>query len=160
MSKDSFAQVMQKFPLPVVVVTVGRGGAENALTVSWIAPVSFDPPQIMFAADRHHFSVDFLRSTKNFAVSVLRAGQQRLAAHFARQTMVGEEKLDAVQTREGVTGAAILTDALSYLDCEVAALYEAGDHLIVVGQVVDAGALNDGEPLTTMAGPRYQKSSR
>jgi flavin reductase (DIM6/NTAB) family NADH-FMN oxidoreductase RutF len=158
MSKDSFAQVMQKFPLPVVVVTVGRGGAENALTVSWIAPVSFDPPQIMFAADRHHYSVDFLRSTKNFAVSVLRSGQQRLAAHFARQTMVGEEKLAAVETREGVTGAAILTDALAYLDCEVAALYEAGDHLIVVGQVVDAGALNDGDPLTTMAGLRYQKS--
>jgi flavin reductase (DIM6/NTAB) family NADH-FMN oxidoreductase RutF len=158
MSTESFAQVMQRFPLPVVVVTVGRGGAENALTVSWIAPVSFDPPEIMFAADRHHYSVDFLRSTKNFAVSVLRGGQQRLAAQFARQSMVGEDKLDGVQTRESTTGAAILTDSLSYLDCEVVALHEAGDHLLVVGQVVDCGILNDGEALTTAAGLRYQKS--
>jgi flavin reductase (DIM6/NTAB) family NADH-FMN oxidoreductase RutF len=158
MSMESFAQVMQRFPLPVVVVTVGRGGAENALTVSWIAPVSFDPPQIMFAADRHHYSVDFLRSTKNFAVSVLRGGQQRLAAHFARQSMAGEDKLDGARTRESTTGAAILTDALSYLDCEVVALHEAGDHLLVVGQVVDCGVLNDGEPLTTAAGLRYQKA--
>ncbi len=160
MSKESFAQVLQRFQLPVVVVTVGRGGAENALTVSWITPVSFEPPQVMFAADRHHYSVDFLKSTRNFAVSVLRGGQQRLAGHFARQSMAGEDKLDAVATREGVTGAAILTDALSYLDCEVVALHEAGDHVLVVGQVVDAGIINDGEPLTTAAsaGLRYQKS--
>ncbi len=157
MSKESFAQVMQKFPLPVVVVTVGRGGAENALTVSWIAPASFDPPQVMFAADKLHYSVDFLRSTKNFAVNVLRDGQQRLAGHFARQTMASEEKLDAVATREAVTGAPILADALSYLDCEVTAVHEAGDHVIVVGSVVDAGVLRDGEPLTTMAGLRYVK---
>lgn len=157
MSKASFGQVMQRFPLPVAVVTVGRGGAENALTVSWTCPVSFDPPQVVFAADRHHYSVDFLRSTRNFAVNLLRAGQQRIAAHFARQSMTQEEKLDAVRTREGVTGAAILVDALAYLDCEVTALHEAGDHLIVVGQVVDAGILNDGDPLTTVAGLRYQK---
>ncbi len=158
MSKVSFGQVMQRFPLPVAVVTVGRGGAENALTVSWTCPVSFDPPQVVFAADRHHYSVDFLRSTKNFAVNLLRDGQQRVAAPFARQAMAHEDKLRGISTREGVTGAAILTDALAYLDCEVTALHEAGDHLIVVGQVVDAGILNDGEPLTTVAGLRYQKA--
>jgi 3-hydroxy-9,10-secoandrosta-1,3,5(10)-triene-9,17-dione monooxygenase reductase component len=91
-------------------------------------------------------------------VNVLRDGQQRLAAHFSRQAMAQEDKLDAVTTREGDSGAAILTDALSYLDCEVAALYESGDHLIVVGTVVDAGILSDGEPLTTAAGLRYAKA--
>ena len=159
MDKNAFTQVLQKFPLPVTVVTVGRGGAENALTVSWVAPASFDPPQVVFAADRHHYSVDFLRSTKNFAVNVLREGQQRLAAHFSRQAMAEEDKLDAVATREGDSGAAILTDALSYLDCEVAAIYESGDHVLVVGNVVDAGILRDGQPLTTAAGLRYVKAS-
>ncbi|HEX8908211.1 MAG TPA: flavin reductase family protein [Anaeromyxobacteraceae bacterium] len=158
MDKDAFTQVLQKFPLPVTVVTVGRGGAENALTVSWVCPASFDPPQIMFAADLHHYSVDFLRSTKNFAVNVLREGQTRLAAHFSRQSMAHEDKLAAATTREGDSGAAILTDALSYLDCEVAALYETGDHVIVVGNVVDAGVLNEGAPLTTAAGLRYTKA--
>jgi flavin reductase (DIM6/NTAB) family NADH-FMN oxidoreductase RutF len=159
MSKEAFAQVLQKFPLPVSVVTVGRGGAENALTVSWICPVSFDPPQVMFAADRLHYSVDFLRSTKNFAVNLLAEGQQRYAGHFARQTMAHEDKLKTVPTREATTGAAILTEALSYLDCEVTALHETGDHVIVVGKVVEAGLLNDGEPLTTAAGLRYQKAT-
>jgi len=156
MSKESFAQVLQRFPLPVSVVTVGRGGAENALTVSWVCPVSFDPPQIMFAADRLHYSVDFLRSTKNFAVNLLKEGQARYAGHFARQSMANDDKLKSVPTREAATGAAILTEALSYLDCEVTAIHEAGDHLIVVGRVVEAGVLNEGEPLST-ATVRYQK---
>ena len=159
MGQEAFLQVLQKFPLPVTVVTVGRGGAENGLTISWISPASFDPPQIMFAADRLHYSLDFLRSTKNFTVNVLREGQQRLAGHFARQTMAQEDKLKSVATRESDTGAPILSEALSYLDCEVTAVHEAGDHVIVVGKVVDAGVLNDGEPLTTVAGLRYVKSA-
>ena len=159
MAQEAFLQVLQRFPLPVTVVTVGRGGAENGLTVSWVAPASFDPPQIMFAADKLHYSVDFLRSTKNFTVNVLREGQQRLAGQFSRQTMAHEDKLKSAATRESETGSAILSEALSYLDCEVAAVHEAGDHVIVVGTVVDAGVLNDGEPLTTLAGLRYVKSA-
>jgi flavin reductase (DIM6/NTAB) family NADH-FMN oxidoreductase RutF len=38
MDQNAFTQVLQRFPLPVTVVTVGRGGAENALTVSWVTP--------------------------------------------------------------------------------------------------------------------------
>ncbi len=159
MSQQVFLQVLQKFPLPVTVVTVGRGGVENGLTVSWVCPVSFDPPQVMFAVERLHYSVEFLRSTKNFVVNVLRDGQQRLVGLFARQSMTQGDKLDAVPARSSESGAAILTDALSYLDCEVVEIHEAGDHLVVIGAVVDAGILNDGAPLTTMAGLRYQRSA-
>jgi len=159
MGQHAFAQVLQQFPLPVSVVTVGRGGVENGLTVSWLCPVSFNPPQVMFAVERLHYSVEFLRSTKNFVVNVLRGGQQRLAGLFARQSMTQEDKFEMVPARESETGAAILTDALSYLDCEVIAIHEAGDHLIFIGAVVDAGILNDGVPLTTMAGLRYQKTA-
>jgi flavin reductase (DIM6/NTAB) family NADH-FMN oxidoreductase RutF len=158
MKGEQFTEVLRKLPLVVTVVTVGRGGVENGLTVSWIAPASFDPPQLMFAVDRLHYSVDFLRSTKNFAVNVLKEGQQKLAGHFARQTMAGEDKLGAAKTREGTTGAAIFEDAVAWFDCEMAAVHEAGDHLIVVGKVVDAGVQGDAAPLTTASsGMQYRK---
>jgi flavin reductase (DIM6/NTAB) family NADH-FMN oxidoreductase RutF len=158
MKPERFADVLRSFPAAVCVVTVGRGGADNALTVSWASPVAFEPPLFMIAVDRLHYSVDFLRSTRNFAVNVLREGQERLAGHFARQSFTGEEKLGAIATREGVTGAALLTEALAYLDCELEAIHEAGDHLIVVGRVVDAGVLSEGRPMVSTAGMRYLKS--
>ena len=158
MAQETFADVLRKFPQSVSVVTVGRGGVENALTVSWASPVSFDPPQMMISVDRLHYSADFLRSTKNFCLNVLRDGQQRLAGQFARQTMADEKKMEGVATRESETGAAILTEALAYFDCEITAVHETGDHLMVVGKVVDAGVLGDGEPLPMNSALRYQKS--
>lgn len=158
MKQALFADVLRKVPLVVSVVTVGRGGVENGLTVSWASPVSFDPPQFMIAVDRHHYSVDFLRSTRNFCVNVLRSDQAKLAGHFARQSMAGEEKLDVTTTREGLTGAAILADAVAYIDCELASVYETGDHLLFIGNVVDAGILHEDEALiTTRTGLRYSK---
>src|SRR5215208_2022329 len=123
MKPELFAEVLRKVPLVISVVTVGRGGAENGLTVSWVSPVSFDPPQFMIAIDRHHYSMDFLQSTKNFAINILRNDQQRLAGHFARQSMSTEDKLGTVRTHEAATGAAILSDAVAYFDCELTAIH-------------------------------------
>jgi flavin reductase (DIM6/NTAB) family NADH-FMN oxidoreductase RutF len=159
MDPSSFAEVLRRFPLAVSVVTVGRGGAENALTVSWATPASFDPPMFLVAVDRLHYSVDFVKSTKNFAVNVLGEGQERLAGQFARQSMQGENKLASVATREGATGAPLLLDAVAYFDCELAFFVEAGDHYLLVGRVVDAGAPRDGKPLVGGAALRYLKSA-
>jgi flavin reductase (DIM6/NTAB) family NADH-FMN oxidoreductase RutF len=161
MSSVLFADVLRRFPLGVSVMTVGRGGADNALTVSWATPASFEPPRFLVALDRLHYSLEFLRSTRNFALNVLREGQEKLAGHFARQAMSDEEKLSGVATREGSTGAAILEEAVAWFDCEVVSLLECGDHVLVIGEVVDAGVQGEGTPLvTTATGLRYLKSGR
>ncbi|WP_242360305.1 MULTISPECIES: flavin reductase family protein [Anaeromyxobacter] len=156
--KMPFEEVLKRFPLPVSVVTVGRGGAENALSVSWACPVSFDPPHVLIAVDRQHYSIDFLVSTKNFAVNILKADQRRMAGHFARQSFTGEDKLDAVRTHEGVTGAALFDDALAWLDCELVRTLEVGDHLLCIGRVVDARVLAEGPALLTTDGVQYGKA--
>ncbi len=160
MASVPFSDVLKRFPLGVSVMTVGRGGADNALTVSWVTPCSFEPPRLLVALDRLHYSLDFLRSTRNFAVNVLREGQERIAGQFARQAMSDEEKLAAVRTREAPTGAAILEDAIAWFDCEVVSLLECGDHVLVIGEVVDAGTQGEGNPLVTTAGAglRYLKA--
>jgi flavin reductase (DIM6/NTAB) family NADH-FMN oxidoreductase RutF len=150
--------VLQKIPYGVSVVTVGRGGVENALTVSWMSQVSFEPPHVMVAIDKLHYSEELLRSTGSFVVNLLDAEQKRLAAHFARQSVVGEDKLASVATRPAPSGAAILTDALGWLDCEVVSIQTVGDHVLVIGRVEDAGIHSDQQPLTTSSGLRYRKS--
>ena len=158
MDSASFAEVLRKFPLAVSVVTVGRGGAENALTVSWATPASFEPPMFLVAVNRLHYSLDFVKSTRNFTVNVLAEGQEKLAGQFARQSMQGEDKLAGVAHREGQTGAPILTDAVAYFDCELAFYVEAGDHYLLVGRVVDAAVLRDARALVGGSALRYQKS--
>ena len=120
---------------------------------------STDPPMFVVAVDRLHYSVDFVKSTKNFAVNVLGEGQERLAGQFARQSIQGEDKFAGVARREGTTGAPILNDAVAWFDCELAFFAEAGDHYLLVGKVVDAGAQRDGKPIVGGASLSYQKSS-
>jgi flavin reductase (DIM6/NTAB) family NADH-FMN oxidoreductase RutF len=159
MSNSDFSEILAKIPYGVSVVTMGRGGAqvENGLTVSWMSQVSFGPPMLMVAVDKLHYSLDLLASTKNFCVNLLGEDQGALAGRFARQATTGEDKLADVPQRPADSGAAILTDAVAYFDCEVTGLVEAGDHVLVVGRVEDAGLLKERAPMTSASGLRYRK---
>jgi flavin reductase (DIM6/NTAB) family NADH-FMN oxidoreductase RutF len=159
MSTSDFSDVLAKIPYGVSVVTMGRGGAqvENGLTISWLSQVSFDPPMVMVAVDKLHYSVDLLRSTKNFCVNLLGEDQLPLAGRFAKQATTAQDKLADVAQRPADSGAAILTDAVAYLDCEVASMVEAGDHMLVIGRVEDAGILRDRPVLTSASGLRYRR---
>jgi flavin reductase (DIM6/NTAB) family NADH-FMN oxidoreductase RutF len=157
MSKSKYADVLKKFPLSICVVTVGRGGVENALTVSWASPISFEPLHFMISVDAKHYSIEFLDSTKNFVINLLKKDQTKIAAHFAKPSFTDAEKLDSVLSSESESGAAILTDALAYFDCEVVESREFGGHKIYIGKVIEAKVINDGEPLTTLGGMHYTK---
>lgn len=157
MSESDIAAVLKKIPYPVSVVSVGTGGAENGLTISWLSQVSFNPPMIMFAMDKNHYS-NLPIGSKSFVVNLLKSNQNHIAGHFARQSMQGENKIEEFPTREAASGSPILTDALAFLDCEMEKSIEIGDHILYIGKVIDAGVLNDGQPLTSASGMHYQKS--
>jgi flavin reductase (DIM6/NTAB) family NADH-FMN oxidoreductase RutF len=159
MNTSDFSDVLAKIPYGVSVVTLGRGGAkvENGLTISWMSQVSFHPPMLMIAVDKLHYSVDLLRSTKNFCVNLLGADQAALAGRFAKQAAIGNDKLADLAQRIAESGAAILTDSVAYFDCEVTSMTEVGDHLVVIGQIEDAAVLSDRAPLTSASGLRYRK---
>ena len=157
MSETDITEVLKKIPYPVSVVTVGTGGAENGLAISWMSQVSFDPPLIMFAIDKNHYS-NLPLGSKGFVVNLLKSDQNNVAGHFAGQSMEGENKIDKFPTRPAGSGSPILTEALAFLDCEVEKTIEVGDHTLYIGKIVDAGVLNDGQPLTSASGMRYKKS--
>jgi flavin reductase (DIM6/NTAB) family NADH-FMN oxidoreductase RutF len=157
MSDQAFAAELSKIPYGVSVVTVGLGGTENGLTVSWLTQVSFDPPMLLFAIDRKHYSTELVEDVPRFVVNLLREGQGKIAGQFARASTTKQRKIDQVPTRQTKDGLAILSDALAYYECEVVARYEAGDHFLVVGQVTEAAILADGAPLTSAAGIHYKR---
>lgn len=157
MNADQIKNALETIPYAVSVVTVGQGGVENGLTVSWFSQVSFEPPMIMISVDSKHYSVEFLHSTKNFTLNLLAAGQEKIAGHFAKASDSQSGKLDGFASRESESGGVILTEALAYIDCELHSSHQVGSHTIFVGKVIDADRLREGEPLTTASGMRYRK---
>ena len=157
MSPNDIRAALESIPFPVTVVTVGRGGVESGLVVSWLCQASFEPPMVVFSLSRRHYSEEILRSTKTFVVNVLGEDQKAIVGRFAQQSKAGVDKFQGLSTREAPGGGRILDDALCWLDCEVEAIHPAGDHLLVVGKVLDASVKKQGAALTTASGLHYKQ---
>lgn len=143
----SVAAIFQRLTQGVYVVGVADGTTRNAFTAAWIMQVSFDPLLLALSINAHHSSYEVLRRGQAFSVNVLSKDQLPLAAHFGQSASA--DKLASVEWEMGVTGTPLLRDAVAWFECQVVGEAPAGDHTLVLGQVVDA-RLRDAsaEPLT------------
>jgi flavin reductase (DIM6/NTAB) family NADH-FMN oxidoreductase RutF len=133
---DELRDVMRLIPAPVSVVSVDLEGERLGLTVASLVSLSLEPPLIGVAINRGAALHELLRRARDFGVSVLAAGQEHLAQHFARGVppiALWQE----IPVRAG-EGPPLLEGALAWLRCRVRAEHEAGDHTLFVGDVLSA----------------------
>jgi flavin reductase (DIM6/NTAB) family NADH-FMN oxidoreductase RutF len=133
---DELRAVMGRFPHGVAVVTVKAGGRRAGLTVASLVSLSLEPPLVGFAVRRDAALHELLRESEEFAVSLLAAGQEALAQHFAR----GVPPIalwEGIAVREA-EGPPLLEGALGWLRGRVVSEHETGDHTFFVGSVESA----------------------
>jgi flavin reductase (DIM6/NTAB) family NADH-FMN oxidoreductase RutF len=149
--------VLRHFPYGLFAVTVMSEGEENAMTANWVMQAAFTPPMLVVALENDSKSLPMIRDARGFAVNVLAEGQRELAARLGRSSRHIPYKLQNVPTRAApATGAPILTEGLGWLECRVVATMPAGDHTLVLGEVLDAGVEREGKPLVLGdAGMKY-----
>lgn len=130
----AFRDAMRHLPGGVSLVTSRRDDARHGMTVSAFVSLSATPPLVAVVIDRAH-SINALLDGELacFAVNVLAHDQRALADRFA--FVKDEDRFLEGQWGEAVTGAPVLTDALTWLDCRVHDRLVAGSHTIFVGAV-------------------------
>lgn len=145
---QSLASLFATLNHGVYVIGVAGGAARNAFTAAWVMQASFDPPLLALSINPRHSSYRLLKARGAFSVNVLKRGQTDLAGHFGQPASV--DKLASVAWRPGAkTGTPLLDDALAWFECRVEGDYPAGDHVVVVGRVVDGGVRDaSAEPLS------------
>jgi flavin reductase (DIM6/NTAB) family NADH-FMN oxidoreductase RutF len=134
---DELKALMREVPQPVSVVTVDAAGQKTGLTVVSLVSLSLEPPLVGIAVRRHAALHELLREAGAFAVSILAAGQDGLAQHFAR----GVPPIvlwQGLETRDGELGAPLLEGALGWIECRLVSEHPTGDHTFFVGDVVAA----------------------
>lgn len=129
----------------VYVISVNDGQQQNAFTAAWVMQVSFDPLLICFSINPEHYSYKLLEQGGVCCVSVLNNEQYEIADHFGHSNI--KDKMASFQWLKTDSGASALVESLAYFDCRVNHYSEAGDHKIVVCNVIDATILNEGEPM-------------
>ena len=142
---------MRDVPAPVSVVTVTAGGRAAGLTVNSFVSLSLDPPLVGIALGRSAALHELLREAGVFALSILGAGQEHLAQHFARGVPpIG--LWTGIETRDGELGAPLIEGALGWIECRLASEHPAGDHTFFVGDVVSARRGPGSEALVHLRG--------
>ncbi len=134
-SGEELRAVLGRVPSGVAVVTVGAGGQRLGLTVGSLVGLSLEPPLIAVAISRQAAMHELLREAGGFAVSILAAGQERLADHFARG-VPPIAMWDGIATEPGEFGAPLLAGAQGWLECRLFDELPVGTHTLFVGEVL------------------------
>ena len=147
---DSFRKALGCYPTGVAVVTaLGPAGERVGMTANSFTSVSLKPPLVSFCLDRASVWFEPLHAAGHFAVNVLREGDEEISQRFARPRSA---QWDDLAWTTWQSGCPILETALAAFECRVQGRHEAGDHVILVGEVLAMSAARDGAPLAYFRG--------
>lgn len=122
------------FATGVTVVTAVRPNGEPVgVTANSFSSVSLDPPLLLWCLATSSSSLEAFAPDALFAVHVLAHQQRDLALHFARRA---REKFEIDHHWRANPKPPHLAEALCRFECRVSATHAAGDHVIVVGEVL------------------------
>jgi flavin reductase (DIM6/NTAB) family NADH-FMN oxidoreductase RutF len=148
MDANTKKQALRSFTYGLFAVSCADLGEVNIFTANWITQASFEPPLLALSVENDSKSLPMIQRSRTFTVNVLRSGQRDLAGKLGKSAIQHPDKLTGIEYTLGTNGCPILLEALTWVACEVRRTVEAGDSTIMVAEVVDAGIIGEGQPLT------------
>ncbi len=143
-SSDLLRSVFRRHAAGVAVITA-QGSRPVGFTATSLSSVAAEPPLVSFGVGTGSSSWPVLAEAEHIGVHILAEEQRDLAATFARS---GADRFaPPTRWRTGPEGVPVLDGVLAWLVCRVVARVPAGDHRIVLGQVVAGDPAGQGRPL-------------
>jgi 3-hydroxy-9,10-secoandrosta-1,3,5(10)-triene-9,17-dione monooxygenase reductase component len=146
-----FRQVLGHFCTGVTVITAVGDAGPTGFACQAFAALSLEPPLVLFCPSRSSLTWPVIARAGHFCANLLADEQQGLARVFGTS---GRDKFAGVPWSPSPAGAPVLDGALTWVECAVQTVHEAGDHYLVIGQVTALGECRAGRPLLFYRG-RY-----
>ncbi|MFL6000483.1 MAG: flavin reductase family protein [Streptomyces sp.] len=144
-SPDLLRSTFRRHAAGVAVITAAGDAGPVGFTATSLASVSAEPPLLSFGIGTGASSWPVMSDADHVGVHILGEHQQELAATFARS---GADRFGAPTAwHEGPEGVPVLDDVLAWLVCRVIGRVPAGDHRIVLAEVLLGDPTGTGRPL-------------
>jgi flavin reductase (DIM6/NTAB) family NADH-FMN oxidoreductase RutF len=114
------------------------------LSVGSFVSVSLDPPLIGFFAAKTSSSWPAVRATGRFCVNVLAADQTEVSRKFA---VKGGDKFAGIGWSYRMAGLPVIDNCVAWIGCSLEREIETGDHVLVLGRVLDLEIARDAHAL-------------
>jgi flavin reductase (DIM6/NTAB) family NADH-FMN oxidoreductase RutF len=141
------AAALGRVPSGLFVLTARRGTEQTGMLVSWVQQCAFDPPHLTLALQRDRDLAGWLAQGTPFTINLLDDTQTDMIVHFGRGFDPGQPAFTGIAIEQLPEGGPVLTEALAYLVCQVAAQWTAGDHTVFLGRIIAGRLLNEGQPM-------------
>jgi flavin reductase (DIM6/NTAB) family NADH-FMN oxidoreductase RutF len=133
----TFRAALGRFATGVTVVSTVSDGIDYAMTANAVTSVSLDPPMVLVCVYQDARFHDAVLASGEWGVSILAADARPSAVWLATHGRPLAGQLDPVPHHRGpVTGVALVDGSLATLECRTVATHPAGDHTVVIGEVV------------------------
>jgi flavin reductase len=137
LTDDQFRLALGRFATGVTVLTTFSAGHDHAMTANAVASVSMDPRLVLVCVEIDARFHDAITEAGVWGMSILDATQRPVAEWLSTQGRPLHGQLDRIPHHRGPkTGVALLDSALSTIECRTTDMHPAGDHSIVVGEVL------------------------
>ena len=144
---DVFKAIMRNVPMPVTIVTVAGEHGSRGITIGSFTSASLDPCLISFNIKRTSRIHEMIIDATWFAVHLLSTEHAHLSRHFALSDLTPSEQFSGVAYHAGASGTPILDDAFAVILCRLHSVFEAGDHSIILGEVVEVSGTETYAPM-------------
>jgi 3-hydroxy-9,10-secoandrosta-1,3,5(10)-triene-9,17-dione monooxygenase reductase component len=147
-SPADFRHVLGHLPTGVTIVAADTPNGPAGMAANSVTSVSLDPPLILLCPAKSSTTWPHIRDSRRFCVSVMAGHHEALSRQFAARDA---DRFDGVAWSPRPSGPGF-DDAIAWLDCDLYAEHDAGDHTIVVAAVVDLEARTGADPLVFFRG--------
>lgn len=132
-----YKEIMGSYPTGVTIVTsTDQEGNPVGLTVNSFASVSLDPLLVLWSIDHRVTTLEAFKKAEGFAVHVLAADQKELCWAFAGKE---PDRFSKAEWSFSEHKLPIIQGAFGVMQCKTVQAVEAGDHTILIGEVIDIG---------------------
>ncbi|BDZ64152.1 flavin reductase family protein [Agromyces mangrovi Wang et al. 2018] len=128
----AFRDTLGHYASGITVISGMTDGAPTGFTCQSFYSVSMEPPLVSFSVMTTSTTYPAIRDAGRFAVNVLAHDQDAVSSQFARR---GTDKWAGIDWTPSGAGNPLIAGSLMWLDCDLWAEHEAGDHYIVIGRV-------------------------
>ena len=141
LTPDQYRLAMGRFASGVTVLSTLAGGHDHAMTASALTSVSLEPMLVLACIEVDARFHDAVSEAGVWGISVLAARQRPIADWLSTQGRPLHGQLDRIPFHRGEkTGVALLDGALATIECQTVNIHPAGDHSVVVGEVLSLRA--------------------
>lgn len=149
---------LQSFPYGLFVVGSVRDESVRVIVANWATQVSFDPPLVSIAIEDDSTLRGYIEKSGVFSINVLAAGSIDTAKDFVRSSEPDGNKINGRKFVQGTHGTPLIEDAITSIECRVVKTIQTGDHVLFIGEVIEALVRREGDALTLKeTGWRYRR---